>query len=143
MAGTNSNTKCTGASSADHERETNLVETGSYLTRKWLTAAVALVRVLFCSWIVTSETVPDQDLTSLSIEDVAKVKVSARSGVDPESRSMPCDIPAESRSADSRRSCQHQSDRSSFLRRRWRVASADAPPLLPSRAAADDRRSAS
>ena len=66
---------------------------------------------------------------------------SAGFAVGPESGSMPCGIPAGSRSAGSLRSCRHQSDRSSSWPRRWRAASADAPPSLAARADVDDRRS--
>ena len=56
-------------------REIDPIGLRSYLTRKRLTAAVALFWLVFCPWFLNSQTAPDQDLTSLTIEDLAKVKV--------------------------------------------------------------------
>lgn len=45
------------------------------LPRQWLIAGITLVWLVFCPWTLNSETAPDQDLTSLTIEDLANVKV--------------------------------------------------------------------
>jgi iron complex outermembrane receptor protein len=62
---------------------------GPHLTRKWLTAGIALFWLVFCPWILNSQTAPDQDLTSLTIEDLAKVKVFSASRHLEDSRQAP------------------------------------------------------
>lgn len=45
------------------------------LVRKWFASGVVLLGLLFSQSIVASQTAPDQDLTYLTIEDLAKSKV--------------------------------------------------------------------
>src|ERR1039457_322473 len=62
---------------------------GPHLTRKWLTAGIALFWLVFCPWILNSQTAPDQDLTSLAIEDLVRVKVFSASRHLEDSRQAP------------------------------------------------------
>jgi outer membrane receptor for ferrienterochelin and colicins len=83
--------KCTVASSG-RERERKRVTLVSCLTCRWLTAGLAFFAVLFCPGVLSSQTAPDQDLTSLSIEDLAKVKVFSASRHLEESRQAPSGV---------------------------------------------------